>query len=243
MPTQDPEKIVQYVTKHRAVPVKKPKLNMINWNKVGMHTMQNTRTLWKNNKEQKNIIRKNLNIWDNLEQTKNKQNSCFSDSMVGLNSAVLLLRFLLKIRSIRILDTIVCSGTLLEMPLNSPCKLASSVLLWGPSHNLLCATIINIKSRWQLLLLASHRMTLTGERNNPSWIAREIDIFSIFAWLVTVGPRVVLHINITRGFEFSAAHSDDHDDWLTVMGTFGHNFQKKRISLWNIVSAPQKQGL
>ena len=113
MPTQDPEKIVQYVTKHRAVPVKKPKLNMINWNKVGMHTMQNTRTLWKNNKEQKNIIRKNLNIWDNLEQTKNKQNSCFSDSMVGLNSAVLLLRFLLKIRSIRILDTIVCSGTLL----------------------------------------------------------------------------------------------------------------------------------
>ena len=33
--------------------------------------------------------------------------------MVGPDSAVLLLRFLLKIRSVRILDTIVCSGTLL----------------------------------------------------------------------------------------------------------------------------------
>ena len=33
--------------------------------------------------------------------------------MVGPDSAVLLLRFLLKIRSVKILDTIVCSGTLL----------------------------------------------------------------------------------------------------------------------------------
>ena len=39
---------------------------------------------------------------------------CFTDSMVGPDSAVLLLRFLLKIiRSVRILDTIVCLWTLL----------------------------------------------------------------------------------------------------------------------------------
>ena len=38
---------------------------------------------------------------------------CFADSMVGPNCAVLLLRSLLKIRFIIILDTIVCSGTLL----------------------------------------------------------------------------------------------------------------------------------
>ena len=38
--------------------------------------------------------------------------SCFADSMVGPDSFVLLLRFLLKIRSVRILDTIVCSRTL-----------------------------------------------------------------------------------------------------------------------------------
>ena len=38
---------------------------------------------------------------------------CFADSMVGPDSAVLLLRFLLKIRSVKILDTILCSGALL----------------------------------------------------------------------------------------------------------------------------------
>ena len=38
---------------------------------------------------------------------------CFADSMVGPYSAVRLLRFLLKIRSVRILDMIVCSQTLL----------------------------------------------------------------------------------------------------------------------------------
>ena len=38
---------------------------------------------------------------------------CFADSMVGPDSAVLLPRFLLEIRFVRILDTIVCSGALL----------------------------------------------------------------------------------------------------------------------------------
>ena len=42
---------------------------------------------------------------------------CFTDSMVGPYSAVLLLKFLLKIRSVRILDLIVCSET-------SPCLLS-----------------------------------------------------------------------------------------------------------------------
>ena len=39
--------------------------------------------------------------------------SCFADSMVGPNSVALLLRFLLKIRSFRIPDTIICLGTFL----------------------------------------------------------------------------------------------------------------------------------
>ena len=47
-----------------------------------------------------------------------------------------------------------------------------------------------LSSRRRLLLLASHRMALTRERKNPSRIAREIEIFSIFAWLVlTLVPK------------------------------------------------------
>ena len=41
------------------------------------------------------------------------QFSCFAESMVGSNNTVLLLRFLLKVRSVRKLDIIVCSGPLL----------------------------------------------------------------------------------------------------------------------------------
>ena len=49
---------------------------------------------------------------------------------------------------------------------------------------------IGPSSRRRLLLLASHRMALTRERKNPSRIAREIEIFSIFAWLVlTLVPK------------------------------------------------------
>ena len=68
--------------------------------------------------------------------------SSAADSTMGPYSAVLLLRFLLKIRSVRILDTIICSvwiqsyvlwhciccSLLPGTQLNSPCKLASSVL-------------------------------------------------------------------------------------------------------------------
>ena len=55
-------------------------------------------------------------------------------------------------------------------------------------------------------------MALTREPKNPSRIAREIEIFSIFAWLV---PMLVG--SIKQGFEFSAAQSVDPDDWLTFM--------------------------
>ena len=52
---------------------------------------------------------------------------------------------------------------------------------------------MGLSSRRKLILLASHRMALTRGRKLPSWIAREIEIFSNFAWsvptLVTVGPN------------------------------------------------------
>ena len=47
-----------------------------------------------------------------------------------------------------------------------------------------------LSSRHRLILLASHRMVLTGERKNSIWIAREIEIFSIFAGRVpTLVPQ------------------------------------------------------
>ena len=49
---------------------------------------------------------------------------------------------------------------------------------------------MGLSSRRRLILLASHRMALTRERKNSSRIAREIEIFSIFAWLVpTLVPK------------------------------------------------------
>ena len=60
---------------------------------------------------------------------------------------------------------------------------------------------MGLSSRRRMLLLASHCMVLTKERKTPSRIAREIEIYSIFAWLV---PKLVP--NITRFFEYSAAN-------------------------------------
>ena len=71
---------------------------------------------------------------------------------------------------------------------------------------------MGLSSCSRLILLASHRMALTRERKNSSQIAREIDIFSIFAWLV---PTLVPMHN--SSFEFSAAQSVDPDDRLTFM--------------------------
>ena len=61
--------------------------------------------------------------------------------------------------------------------------------------------ILSLSSRHLLLLIASYSMALTRERKNPSRIAPEIEIFSIFAWLV---PTLVWPRSITQGFESSA---------------------------------------
>ena len=71
---------------------------------------------------------------------------------------------------------------------------------------------MGLSSRCQLFLLASHHMALTGWRKNSNQIAWEIEIFSIFAWLV---PR--WSQSRTQGFKFSAAQSVDYDDQLIFM--------------------------
>ena len=56
-----------------------------------------------------------------------------------------------------------------------------------------------LSSRRRLLLLALHRMTLTKESKMPSRFAREIDIFSTFAWLVpTLDPRHNSRFRVSR---------------------------------------------
>ena len=48
-----------------------------------------------------------------------------------------------------------------------------------------------LSSRHQMILLASYRTALTWESKNPSRIGREIEIFSIFAWLIpTLVPKL-----------------------------------------------------
>ena len=49
---------------------------------------------------------------------------------------------------------------------------------------------VGLSSRLRLILLASHCMALTREHKNPSQIAREIEIFSIFARLPMLGLHV-----------------------------------------------------
>ena len=61
----------------------------------------------------------------------------------------------------------------------------------APLHVLNILTVLEPmgpSSRRWLILLASHRMALSRERTNPSRIAREIEIFSIFDWSV---PKLV----------------------------------------------------
>ena len=90
---------------------------------------------------------------------------------------------------------------------------------------------IGLSSRRWLILLASHRMALTRERKNSSRIAREIEIFSIFAWLVpTLVPK---HNSRLRAFRRTICWSW----WSTdIAETFGR--KKIAVSLWNVVSAP-----
>ena len=82
-----------------------------------------------------------------------------------------------------------------------------------------------------MFLLASHRMALAGERKNPKRIAREIEIFSIFAWLVpTLVPK---HNSRIRVFRSTICWS-----WWSIIiyETFGA--KKIAVSLRNLVSAP-----
>ena len=77
--------------------------------------------------------------------------------------------------------------------------------------------------------LASHRMTLTKECKNPSWIAREIELFSI--WLVlTLIPK---HYSRFRVFCQTICWTS----WLIyIYETFSRN--KIAVSSWNPFSAP-----
>ena len=98
---------------------------------------------------------------------------------------------------------------------------------------------MGLSSLSRLILLASHCMVLTRERKNSSRIAREMEIFSIFAFfsiacetqraksvtkIIYLGPLPIgpplspcWSQSITRDFKFSASHSVDHDDRLTFM--------------------------
>ena len=89
---------------------------------------------------------------------------------------------------------------------------------------------MGLSSRRRLILLASHRMALTRERKNSSRIAREIEIFSIFAWLVpTLVPK--------HNSRFWVCCRTICWSWwsINIYETFGRN--KIAVSLWNFVSA------
>ena len=90
---------------------------------------------------------------------------------------------------------------------------------------------MGLSSRRRLLLLASNFMALTRERKKPSQIAREIEIFSIFAWLVpTLVPK---HTSRFRIFSSTICWSL----WsINIYETLGG--MKFAVSLCNVVSAP-----
>ena len=122
--------------------------------------------------------------------------------------------------------------------LTSACAFAAATCCAGPRAprsrplNILTAREpMSLSSRRQLLLLALHRMALTRERKNPSQIAREIEIFSIFAWLVpTLVPK---HNSRFWVFRRTICWS-----WwsINIYETFGA--KKIAVSLRNVVSAP-----
>ena len=87
---------------------------------------------------------------------------------------------------------------------------------------------LGLSSRRQILLLAPHRMALTRERKNPSRIAREIEIFTIVAWLLpTLVPK---HISRFRVFRRTICLSR----WsINIYETF--RWQKIAVSLCNVV--------
>ena len=90
---------------------------------------------------------------------------------------------------------------------------------------------MGLSSCGRLLLLASHCMVLTREHKNPSWIAREIKIFSIFLWLV---HTLILKHNL----RFLAFRRTICWSWwlINIYETFGR--KKITIYMWNFVSVP-----
>ena len=119
---------------------------------------------------------------------------------------------------------------------------------------------MGLSSRSRLILLASHRMVLTRERKNSSRIAREIEIFSIFAFfsiaretqhaksvtqIIYLGPLPIgppqspcWSQSKTLDFKFSTSHSVDHDDQLTFIKHFKFSAKNIAVSSQNVVSVP-----
>ena len=77
---------------------------------------------------------------------------------------------------------------------------AGAEALHVPQH-LTAIEPMGLCSHRQLLLLASHCMALTGERKNPSRIAQEMEISSIFACTARLGAK--------RDFEVWTYDSDN----------------------------------
>ena len=79
---------------------------------------------------------------------------------------------------------------------------------------------MGLSLRRRLLLLASHREARTRERKIPSRIAREIEIFSIFAWL---DPALVPeHNSKFRAFRCKFRHTICWSRWsINIFETFG----------------------
>ena len=83
----------------------------------------------------------------------------------------------------------------------------------------------------QLLLLASHRMALTIQRKNPSWIAREIEFFSIFAWSV---PTLVSDHNSRFRIFSSRICFSRFMKHLAKMASHKYNYIIRHPSVWVI---------
>ena len=112
-----------------------------------------------------------------------------------------------------------------------PSHKAETELLWNFGVSTCSIWKVILKFSRQLILLALYRMALTRERKNPNRIAREIEIFSIFAWLVpTLVPK---HNSRFRVFRRTICWS-----WWSI--NIYETFVRKKIavSLCNLVSVP-----
>ena len=93
---------------------------------------------------------------------------------------------------------------------------------------------MGLSARVWLFLLASHRMALTKQRKNPSWIARDIENFSIFFHFVST---LVLKHNLRFQVFHSTVSTICWSWWsINIYETFGQN--TIAVFLWSLVSAP-----